>query len=220
VLAQRAEQELIATIEDMRRRFCLSCTRDQLVTDIKATMHIQLPPHNFEVIQVLCDRERAAKAFNQSASEVFPAAIRKGFDDAIQDFVIIRRGKTSARELRKIAGNAWKWDHAEDRRIRKAAFGRTARSPRKGRPELYDPEVVAAFADAVARAAGRPKFSIGHHGDEAITEKNKAGSVMLRVLVAAVRWSMTVAWQVSAPWESAPPIVKPEGLLSLIKRGR
>jgi hypothetical protein len=168
------------------------------------------------VIQVLCERERA-KAFNQSASDQFPT-IRGNFDDAITDFVIVREGKTSARKLRKIAANAWKWDHAEDRRIRNAKKG--GRFLHMGRPEVYDPRVVWAFADVSASAADRPRFSTGHHGDVAISSDSKAGSPMLHVLVAAVQWAMIRGWQCAGPPGTEPPTVKPEGILTLIKRGR
>jgi hypothetical protein len=44
VLAQRAEEVLIAKIEDLRHRLQLSRTPDELVKEIKATMHVPLPP--------------------------------------------------------------------------------------------------------------------------------------------------------------------------------
>ena len=215
---QGAEEALITSVEQMRRRFSVVRTCNELVRDIKATMHVPLPPHNLTVMQTLYDRERE-NVFNRCAAKEFPTT-RKDFDDAIQDFVIIRKGKTPARLVRKIAANAWKQDPAADRRFQNAGPQGHTSTAYKGRPEIYAPSVVWAFADAIARAAGRARFSIGHHGEVTITHENKGGGVMFRVLVAAVRWAMTVAWLAAAPPSTAPPTVKPEGILRLIKRGR
>jgi hypothetical protein len=220
--AQRAalfrctEEALIKSVEDMRRRFPVARTCDELVKDIKATMHLPLPPHNSTVMQLLIDRTRD-KVFNQSAAETFPADW-KGFGEAIQDFVIFRAGKTPARVVRKIAANAWKQDPVADRRVRNAAPQDDISTVHKGRPEKYPPEVVWAFADAIARAVDGEHFSIGHHGDATIGDEG--GGAMLQVLVAAIRWAMTAAWLGAAPPGTAPLTVKPEGILTLIKRGR
>jgi hypothetical protein len=120
--------------------------------------------------------------------------------------------------VRKIAANAWKQDSGADRRVRNALAQDDISHAYKGRPEKYPPEVVWAFADTIARASGCEHFSIGHHGDA--TFGNEGGGPMLRVLVAAVRWAMTAAWLGAAPLGTPPPVVKPEGILSLIKRGR
>jgi len=214
---QRTDQALIASVEEMRRRVSVARTREELVNDIKATMHVPLPPHNFTVIQTLFEAERA-KVFNQFAAQEF-TLLRRSFGEAIQDFLITRRGKTPARTARKIAANAWKWDAAADRRTRKKARQGGA-SLYKGRPEIYNADVVWAFADAIARAAVSEHFSIGHHGDAAITEENTGGGAMFRVLVAAVRWALTAAWLGAGPPGTPPPTVKPEGILTVIKRGR
>jgi hypothetical protein len=213
---QRTEGALVKSVEDMTRRFLATRTVDELVKDIKATMRVPLPPHNLTVMQTLFDRARD-EVFNQSAAETFPT-VRKRFGEAIQDFVIYRVGKTPARVVRKIAANIWKQDAGADRRVRNAAPEDDISNAYKGRPEKYSPEAVWAFADAIARAAGCEHFSIGHHGDATITDEG--GGAMLRVLVAAVRWAMTAAWLGAAPPGTAPPIVKPEGILALIKRGR
>jgi hypothetical protein len=155
--------------------------------------------------------------FNQLATQECPT-VRKAFDEAIQDFVIIREGKTPARVVRKIAANAWKQDSRADRRVRNAAPQDDISTAYKGRPEKYPPEVVWAFADAVARAAGREHFSMGHHGDATLADEG--GGAMFQVLVAAVRWAMSAAWLCAAPPGTAPPTVKPEGILTLLKRGR
>jgi hypothetical protein len=175
-----------------------------------------LPPHNLTVMQTLYDEERA-KPFNQSVANEFPT-VRKAFGEAIQDFVIIREGKTPARVVRKISANAWKQDSGADRRIRNAAPQNDISTAYKGRPEKYPPEIVWAFADAIARAAGRAHFSTGHHGEATITDED-AGA-MLRVLVAASQWAMTAVWLAAAPPGTAPPTVKPEGILMVIRRGR
>ena len=79
--------------------------------------------------------------------------------------------------------------------------------------------VIWAFADAIARVAGRKHLSTGHHGDVTITDNSK-GSAMLGALVATMRWAMTMAWLGAAPPGTKPPIVKPEGILGIVKRGR
>jgi len=184
------EKALNESIDDMRRRLGVPHTCDELAKDIKATMRILLPQHNSTVVQTLFDRVRD-EVFNQSAAEAFPT-FRKGFGEAIQDFVIFREGKTPTRVVRKVAANAWKQDPVADRRIRNAAPQDDISTLYKGRPEKYPPEVVWAFADAIARAVDREHFSIGHHGDATIADEG--GGAMLRVLVASVRWAMTAAW--------------------------
>jgi hypothetical protein len=213
---QRTQEVLIESVEEMRRGFSVARTCDELVKDIKATMHVPLPPHKSTVMQILFDRVRD-KVFNQSASEAFPAD-RRGFGEAIQDFVIFRAGKTPARVVRKIGANAWKQDPVADRRVRHTAAQGDISTVYKGRPEKYPPEVVWAFADAIARAVNCEHFSIGHHGDATISDEG--GEPMFRVLVASVRWAMAAAWLGAAPPGTAPPIVKPEGILAVIKRGR
>ena len=217
-LVKHADETLIASVNEMNRRLHLTRPDGELVRDIKATMNVALPSYGFTVIQTLCERERA-KAFNQYAADGFPT-IREDFGNAIQDFVIVREGRTPARKTRKIADNAWKWDHAADRRVRNSVRRGDRRSLHKGRPEIYDPDVVWAFADAIAQAAGREHFASGHHGDLTLADENKVGGPMFRVLVAVLQWAMTMAWMMAAPRGTARPIVKPEGILTLIKRGR
>jgi hypothetical protein len=139
------------------------------------------------------------------------------FENEVRDF-LIRNYQTPRRKAGQIARNAWKEDPGADRRARalkpSAANKNKILSAHRGRPDLYDPHVVWAFADSIAAAAGRKKFSLGHHGDKAIIDEQMAGP-MLRVLVAAVRWAMTTAEP-----GAAPRLVKTEGILTLIKRGR
>jgi hypothetical protein len=202
----------------MRRRYRLDCSTAEIVAEIKATLHLPVQPHGLAVLQVLQDRERE-KVFNRLAAKTSPE-IRQEFEHAIQDHVTGRAGRVPARRTRKIADNSWKQDPAADRRIRerKDQPPRPWHSPYRGQPEIYDPEVVLVFADAIRRIAGRQKFSVGHHGDQAITDKNKGGSPMLRVLVASVQWAMIAAWQTAAPPGTPPGTVKPEGILTVIKR--
>jgi hypothetical protein len=217
-LVQLAEAALIARIDEMRRRLRLERTTDDLAKDIKATMHVQLPPYNYTVSLTLGDHERA-KEFNRKAGDTFPS-VRQEFGNAIGDFAVVREGRTAARKIRKMAKNAWKWDDAADRRIRNQARKGSNRSPYRGRPEKYDVWVVQAFADAIARAAGCKQFSTGRHGDATLTDKSKIGGAMFRVLVAAIQWARTMAWLTDAPWGTAPPNSKPEGILTVLKRGR
>jgi hypothetical protein len=195
----------------MRRKLDLRRATSAIVKDLKATMHVPLPPYNFTVIQTLCEHYRA-DAYNDVAADALPS-IRKEFGNGIRDFATVRG--TSTRKAQKIADNTWKWDHAADRRIRKGSA-----APYRGRPEVYDSEVVWAFADAIARITGRSRFATGHHGDRTITEKEGKGGPMFRVLIASIQWAMTGAWQSTARPGTKPPQVKPEGLLTLLKRDR
>jgi hypothetical protein len=210
-LLRHAERRLVAKVEHMARKFSLPQATAEIATDIKATMNAPLPPYNFTVMQTLCERYRA-DAFNDSAAETFPD-IRGVFDNAIQKFATARG--SSARKAQRLIDNAWKWDHAADRRMREGSA-----APHKGRPEVYDRDVVWAFADTIARVAKRERFATGHHGDMTITEKDDKGGPMLRVLLASIQWAMIAAWQGAAPPGTAPPIVKPEGILTILKRGR
>jgi hypothetical protein len=209
-IVQPAEKSLGDSVEVMRRKLRLTRGTAEIVNDIKATMNSPLPPYNFTVIQTLCERHRADD-FNERAAGAFPAVRKKM--KAIRDLATAQGA--SARKARKLEDNAWKWDHAADRRVREGSA-----APHKGRPEVYDRAVVWAFADAIARAAGREGFATGHHGDVTITEKDEKGGPMFRVLVASVRWAMMAAWQVNAPPGTKRPTVKPEGILTVIKRAR
>jgi hypothetical protein len=214
----KAEQELSGCVDQLSLKLNLLPSTEELLREIKGAMHVQLPPHNLTVIQALCDHERD-KVFNQHAADTFPAT-RQEFGEAIQDFVVVRAGKTPARKTRKMAENAWKQDYTADRRIRQMGHSGDWESPYKGQPEKYDPLIVWAFADAIARATGHEEFSTGHHGDVTLTHENTAGGPMLRTLVAALQWAMIAAWQGAAAPGSPPPVVKPEGVLSVIRRGR
>src|SRR5262249_52694570 len=164
------------------------------------------------VMQVLCERERA-KAFNQTNDEP-----PEYFVDAIQDFMIVRDGRTPTRKVRKTARNAWRDDPGANRRIRESESlspGESFRSPYRGRPEKYDPAVVLAFEDTIAAAIGQPRISWtrgkGKLNHRDIPDHASRG-VVLDALVAAVEWAMCVAWQCSAPPGSKPPKVKAEGI--------
>ena len=210
-ILQSVEKSLNEAVELMRRKLGLTRTKAEIVQDIKATMYTHLPPDNSTVIGSLWDRCRA-HVFNELAEQTCPG-VREQFGSTIRDFTTARG--TSGRKARVLARNAWKWDPAADRRFREGSV-----APSKGRPDVYDRDVVWAFADTIAHAAGRERFATGHHGDETITEKDDKGGPMFRVLVATVRWAMTAAWLGAAPPGTFPPTVKPEGIFSLLKRGR
>jgi hypothetical protein len=192
----------------MKRSLRLSCTTPEIVKTIKATMHTPLPPYGATVLDTLYLRERA-KAFNQNAAEVFPLE-RKKFAD---DLVAAMESRTPARKIRNLIEKAWKWDPAADRRAREGSV-----TPFRGRPEVYDCDVIWAFANAIARAAGCEDFAIGHHGDDTLTRGSKKGGPMLRVLVTSVEWAMSAAWLCASPPGSPAPQVKPEGILTVLKR--
>jgi hypothetical protein len=199
----------------MRRRFRLNQGTTTIVNHIKKTMHEKVPPHGFTVFRALSDRERQ-NAFSRRAANQFPE-IRRAFDDAIQDFVVVMEGRVSTRKARKIARNAWKEDPGANRRAReqmKHCTKSRMRSIHRGRPEVYDRQVVYAFADAIAKAAGRKRFPIGHRSDVTIRD-NKNGGAMLCTLVAAVEWALTIVAAGSS--EAVAPRVKPESILAIIK---
>jgi hypothetical protein len=210
--AQRAYASLVAAVEEMRRRLGLERDTTAIVNDIKKTMHLKVPPHGLTVLQVLYERENE-NAFNQTAVQEFPT-IRQEFDHAIQDFMVVRDGRVSARKVRKIGRNTWKEDAGANRRIREMEDQSPAwRSPYRGQPERYDPRVVLAFATAIARAIDRPRITWTRG-----TEDHKSSGPTLDVLVAAVRWAMCVAWVSAAGGE--PPKVKAGGLLEILKANR
>jgi hypothetical protein len=173
---------------------------------IKATINRPVGRHELTVFQMLC--LECAKCQSGPAPEFF--------ENDVRDY-LIRNHQTPRRKARQIARNAWKEEPGADRRVRalkpSAANKDKILSAHRGRPDLYDPDVVWAFVDSIAETTGR-KFSLGHHGNKAITDERMAGP-MLAVLVAAVRWAMAMA---SAGF--TPPLVKTEGILTLIKRGR
>jgi hypothetical protein len=179
VIAQHAEKLLEAAVENMRREVGLSRTTEELVSDIKATLYTSLPPYNFNVLQTLCDRYRA-DAFNDNAAEAFPVE-RKILDKAIRHLATARG--ISARKARRLSDNAWRWDLAADRRARVGSA-----QPYKGRPEIYDREVVWAFHDVIARASGQTHITWTRRIDD-----NKSIGANLDLLVAAVQWAMCVA---------------------------
>jgi hypothetical protein len=180
-----------------------------MVKDIKAAIHAPLPPHDLTVIQTLYDHYRA-DVFNADAAEARPNA-REKLDKAVRDLAVAR-GATR-REARRLADHAWKWDHATDRRFRRGSA-----APYKGRPEVYDPDVVWIFAKTITRVAERERFMLGHHGDKAITKKSNEGGPMFRVLVASVEWALIESWRIAATPGTRAPQVKPEGLLTVLKR--
>ena len=173
-------------------------------------MHTRLPPNDATVLDTLYLRERA-KAFNQNAAETFPLEREKFADN----LVAAMESGAPAGKIRNLIKKHWKWDPAADRRARDGSA-----APFRGRPEIYDRDVVWAFADTIARAAGCERFAIGHHGDETITKTSDKGGPMFRVLVASVEWAMIAAWLGAAPPGTPAPQAKPEGILTVIKRGR
>jgi len=214
-VAQRAYNGLVAAVDEMRRALRLNQETPDILEAIRQTMHVNVPPQGPTVIQILCDRERQ-NVFNEMAHAEFPTT-RQGFEDAVQEFVIAREGRAPARKVRKIARNAWKEDPGADHRIRQMELlsPNKWRSPYKGRPELYDPGVVLAFENAIARAIGRSRISWTRG-----TKDNQSRGVILEVFVATVQWAVCVAWQCSAPAGSKPIKVKAEGILRIVKAQR
>lgn len=216
VIAQRAYASLVAAVEEMRRRLGLKQDTTAIVNDIKKTMYVKVPPHGLTVLQVLYGRENE-NAFNQTAVEEFPT-IREEFEHAIRDFMIEWDGRVSARKVRKISRNTWKEDAGANRRVREREDQSPDqwRSPYRGRPERYDPRVVLAFATAITRAIDRPRITWTRGSG---IEDHKSRGDILDVLVAAVRWAMSVAWMISGAG-GEPPNVKAEGLLEILKAKR
>lgn len=219
VMLRRADDSLTECAERMKQHYHLDRSCAEIIAEIKATMRLPVQPHGLTVFQTLYDRERE-KVFNDNAAKNNPK-IREEFGYAIQDYVTVREGHAPAsRRTRKLADNAWKQDSAADRRIRENQQRSQWQSPYKGRPEVYDRDVVQKFADTIVGASAQKKFSIGHHGDKTITAKTNDGGPMFCVLVASIQWAMIAAWQAAAPFGVAPPRVKPEGILTVLKRRR
>jgi hypothetical protein len=216
----------------MRRALDLDQDTKTILDEIEKTLHVEVRKHvgtflwvqadelvpakggGLTVLQTLCERERAT-VFNQTNDEPPPY-----FVEAIQDFMIVRNGKTPTREIHKTARNAWRDDPGADRRIREreqSSPGDGFRSPYRGRPEKYDRDVVLAFADTVARIVG--KLRISWTRGTGIRNHTSRGEV-LDVLVAAVEWATCIAWQVAGPSGSEPPRVKAEGILRIVKAKR
>jgi hypothetical protein len=167
-------------------------------------MNVPLPRYNFTVIQTLCERYRA-NVFNDIAAEIFPD-VREELDKAIRDLATAQG--VPSRKARKLSDNAWKWDHAADRRTREGS-----QEPYRGRPEVYDRDVVWAFSDAIAHACGQPRITWTRRIDD-----NKSTGEQLDVLVAAVQWATCSAWESAAEPGTEAPDVRAEGLIGIIKR--
>jgi hypothetical protein len=227
---RRAHDALVTTVEQMRRAFDLCQETNAILNEIKNTLHAEVRGQadtflwmemgdeageiapakcgGLTVLQVLCERE-SATAFNQTDDKPPPY-----FVDAIQGFMVERDGRKSARKVRKTVRNAWRENPGAERRVREMERQPAAklRSPYRGRPEIYDPAVVLAFADAIARSTGRLRISWTRG-----TTDNKSRGEMLDVLVAAVEWGMCVAWQSFGGPGSQPPKVNAEGIIRILK---
>ena len=215
-VARRAYGLLVTSVEEMRRKLGLDRYPAAILDEIKGTMHVEVPPHSFTVLQTLCEREHQS-AFNQFAAGDLPGILQE-FEHGIQDFVGAREGRrVPARRVHKIVRNAWRQYPGADRRTREMEQWPPDqfRSPYRGQPEQYDPEVVLAFEIAVARAISRSRVSWTRG-----TSDNKSSGPILDVLVAAVQWAMCVAWQCSAPPGSDAPKVKAEGILGIVRAKR
>ena len=200
-----AEAALKSAVERMCLKLKLRDEAAEYLQAIKATMNRWVGPHALTVSQRL----------HLEPIKSQPDLMPEFFESEVRDF-LIRNHQIRRRKARQIARNAWREDSGADRRVLalkpSAANKNKILSAHRGRPDLYDPHVVWAFADSIAEATGR-KFSVGHHGDKAITDERMAGP-MLAVLIAAVRWAMAMSPGIT------PPLVKTEGILTLIKRGR
>jgi hypothetical protein len=206
-LLQAAEAQLATEAEHLRAELRLSPSTAQILDRIKATMGMRLPSQDQTVFQTLYDRERD-KAFNKLSSEMKPDEHRAFRDD----FADLFKGAAPARKTLRLADNMWKQDAAADRRTREGSM-----APYRGRPEIYERDVLMAFADSIASAAGLPQFVIGHHSEKTLDDAEK-GSPLFETLVAAVRWAMLAAWQSAGAPGTLPPIVKKEGVLTAYKQ--
>lgn len=203
VTLEKAAQSLSDSVEKMRCAYRLGPSTDEMVAAIKATMQVRIEPYGFTVVQTLYNSHRA-NSFNS-----YP--VPKAFELAIQDFVTLREGRTSARKTRQRAANAWKQNLAVHRRIcaNKMLSTNEWRSLYRGQPERYDPEVVHAFGNSIMRVTGQNKIRRG----------TCDRGPMVAVLVAAVTWAMTLTWLFAGTgWE--PP--RPASRLGMLKimRGR
>ena len=130
---RHAHDALVATVEQMRRALDLCQETNAILNEIKNTLHAKVRGQagtflwmevgdeageiatakrgGLTVLQVLCERERAAD-FNQTDDEPPPY-----FVDATQDFMVKRDGRKSARKVRKTARNAWRENPGAERRV-------------------------------------------------------------------------------------------------------
>jgi len=234
---QRSYDLLVDKVEQMRHALDLCQDTKAILDEIKNSLHAKVRAQvgsvlwmdmeadqvttgksgGLSVLQVLYERQTAT-ASNQTDDEP-----PEWFVEAIQDFMIVREGRTPTRKVHTTARNAWRDDPGADRRIRERepfSPGEGFHSPYRGRPEKYNPDVVLAFADAIARAIGRPRISWTRgkgNLDHRYKPDHESRGVVLDVLVAAVEWAMCVAWQHAGPSESKPPNVKAEGILRIVK---
>jgi hypothetical protein len=214
----RAEAALERAVKRMCLKLKLPAELAECLQTIKATMYRATGYQGFTVLQMLYELERV-KSLSDFVPEFFKN-VPEVFENEIRDF-LLRNCKTPSRKARQIARSAWKENLAADRRVRARERLDNANkilSAHRGRPDVYDPYVVWAFVDSILEVAGCKKFSVGRHGDKTIADEQMAGP-MLAVLVAAVRWAMTIAWMSAAAPTHAPPLVKTDGILTLIKRG-
>jgi hypothetical protein len=202
---QDAEAKLAAEAERLRSELCLSLSTVEIVNGIKATMGMLLPSQNQTVFQTLYDRERD-KAFNKLSSEMDE---HRAFRD---DFADLFEGAAPARKTLRLADNVWKQDAAADRRTLEGSV-----APYRGRPEIYERDVLLAFANSIASAVGLPRFATGHHSEKTLDDTEK-GSPLFETLVAAIQWAMLAAWQSAGAPGTLPPIVKREGVLTAHKQ--
>jgi hypothetical protein len=232
-VVQDAYDVLVAKVEQLRCALDLCEEGKAILDEIKGVLHAkvraqagtfvwmdmetdQVTPGEsggLTVLQVLYKRQTATPS-NQTDDEA-----PEWFVDAIQDFMIVRDGRTPARKVRKTTRNAWKDDPGADRRIREEppSPGGDFRSPYRGQPEKYDPDVVLAFADGIARAIGRPRISWTRGTG---TPDYASRGVVLDVLVAAVEWAMRLAWLHAGPPGTEPPKVKAGGIIGILKAKR
>jgi hypothetical protein len=204
---QAAEAKLAAEAEHLRAELRLSRSTVEIVNDIKATMGMRLPSQNQTVFQTLYDRERD-RAFNRLSPETDPNKHR-AFRDAFADLF---EGAAPARKTLRLADNVWKQDAAADRRTLEGSA-----APYRGRPQIYERDVLLAFAGSIASAVGLPRFATGHHSEKTLDDTEK-GSPLFETLVAAVQWAMTAAWQSAGAPGTLPPIVTREGVLTAHKQ--
>jgi hypothetical protein len=197
-----AEIALSEAIHKMRQKMRIERSAAEMLSDIKEAMHATVPPHGMTVIQTLCHRERD-KAFKLEFATGFPEVMSRGQKEI---GVFLKDRDTPARKKRQFAANAFSSDPGKYRRLRREVGSAEEPNPNpspekllstaKGRPEKYDPDVIRAFARAIARAAGREKFERGNR---------YIPGPMFTTLLCAMQWALTVAWKFSAPPGTSPP---------------
>lgn len=156
------------------------------------------------------------KLLNCNAAPNF-SGVRKEHQFAIIEFLRRTNSSLTRQGMSALARTVWRLERGRQRRALKAqsAF------EMKGRPPLWDPDVVFAFEQKVASAFGRERVTFTRLADNHQSgHPGSADGPVLRVLQAAIHWAMTRVWSGNAPHLAPPPVPKLNALADFLKDGK